>query len=218
LRVRSKWAHNAGPAALITPSFEIKSGIQNKTNYHQFPPVSESYMSKFVQDFLARPLSLLFCLLLCGCILQSPKPIFDEKDGKPVLKQFGNSFLAFNRESGEWKKQDDIVKFTTVGNHYVVQDKSGDINVLFAQLSDQWFVMQTNETGKASTYLLAKFEGKSLVLNILSCKVLKTNKSLKDAISFKGDECTANQRMTKERFIKLTKSPEAAMLKIEAEK
>ena len=167
---------------------------------------------------LFRWLGVLLCLMLGGCILQSPKPIFAENEGKPVLKQFGSSFVAFNRESGEWKKQDDVVKFTTVGNHYVVQDKSGDINVLFAQLSDQWWVMQTNETGKPATYLLAKFEGKALVLNILSCKVLKTNVSMKDAISFKGDDCTANEQMTKDKFIELTKSPEPAVLKIEAEK
>jgi hypothetical protein len=174
-------------------------------------------VSKSVLNFLARPLSALFCLLLlCGCILQSPKPIFDEKDGKPVLKQFGSSFIAFNRESGEWKKQDDVVNFTTVGNHYVVQDKSGDIHVLFAQLNDQWWVMQTNEPGKPSTYLLAKFEGKSLELNMLSCKVLKNNRSLKNTISFKGDDCMANERMMKVQFVELTKSPEPALLKIEA--
>ena len=167
---------------------------------------------------LFRFLGLSLCLLLCGCILQSPKPIFAEKEGKPVLRQFGNSFLTFNRESGEWKKQDDVVKFRAVGNHYVVQDKTTDINVLFAQLNDQWWVMQTNETGKPSTYLLAKFEGKSLVLNILRCKVLKTNTSLKNAITFKGDDCTANELMTKDKFVQLTKSPEPALLKIEAVK
>ena len=167
---------------------------------------------------LFRFLSISLCLFLCGCILQSPKPLFSENEGKPVLKQFGNSFVAFNRESGEWKKQDDVVKFKAVGNHYVVKDKAGDINVLFAQLSDQWWVMQTNETGKASTYLLAKFEGKALVLNILSCKVLKTNVSMNDAISFKGDDCTANAQMTKDKFFELTKSPETALLKIEAVK
>ena len=167
---------------------------------------------------LFRWLGVSICLLFCGCILQSPKPLFSENEGRPVLKQFGTSFVTFNRESGEWKKQDDVVKFMAVGNHYVVQDKSGDINVLFAQLNDQWWVMQTNETGKAATYLLAKFEGNALVLNILSCKVLKTMKSMKDAISFKGDDCTANERMTKDKFVELTKSPEAALLKIEAEK
>jgi hypothetical protein len=169
-------------------------------------------------NMLFRFLSVSLCLLLCGCILQSPKPLFSENEGKPVLKQFGNSFVAFNRESGEWRKQDDVVKFTTVGNHYVVKDKSGNINVLFAQLSDQWFLMQTNETGKPATYLLAKFEGKALVLNILSCKVLKTNVSMRDAISFKGDDCTANAQMTKDKFVELTKSPEPALLKIEAAK
>ena len=124
--------------------------------------------------------------------------------------------MTFNRESGQWKKQDDVMKFKAVGNHYEVQDKTDNINVLFAPLNDQWFVMQTEEPGKPSTYLLAKFEGKSLMLNILSCKVLKNNKSLIDAVSFKGDDCTANAQMTKEKFVELTKSPEPALLKIEA--
>ena len=169
-------------------------------------------------NLLFRFLGISICMLLCGCILQSPKPLFSENEGKPVLKQFGNSFVTFNRESGEWKKQDDVVKFKAVGNHYVVLDKTGGINVLFAQLNDQWWVMQTNETGKPSTYLLAKFEGKALVLNILSCKILKTNVSMKDAISFKGDDCAANAQMTKDKFVELTKSPEPALLKIEAVK
>ena len=169
---------------------------------------------------LLRWLSISLCLLLGGCVLQSAKPLFAEKEGKPVLKQFGNSFVTFNRQSGagEWKKQEDVVNFATVGNHYVVKDKTGDINVLFAQLGDQYWVMQAEEPGKPSTYLLAKFEGKSLVLNILSCKVLKTNKALEDAISFTGDHCTANEQMTKDKFVELTKSPDPALLKIEAEK
>ena len=166
-------------------------------------------------NILFRFLSIALCLVLCGCILQSSKPLFTESEGKPVLKQFGNSFVTFNRESGQWKKQDDVMKFKAVGNHYEVQDKTDNINVLFAPLNDQWFVLQTEEPGKPSTYLLAKFEGKSLMLNILSCKVLKNNKSLIDAVSFKGDDCTANAQMTKEKFVELTKSPEPALLKIE---
>ena len=78
-------------------------------------------------------------------------------------------------------------------------------------------MVQAQEPDKPSEYLLARFEGKALVLNTLSCKVLKTNKSLQDAITFKGDDCTANARMTKDKFAELTKSPEPVTLKIEAE-
>ena len=97
-----------------------------------------------------------------------------------------------------------------------MHDKTGDVHLLFAALNDNWWVMQADETGKPSTYLLARFEGKSLVLNLLSCKILKSNKFLKDAITFKGDDCMANQQMTKDKFVELTKSPEPALLKIEA--
>ena len=172
---------------------------------------------------LFRFVSVWLCLLLGGCVLLSEKPLFAEKEGKPVLQKFGNSFVVFNRQSGAglWKKQDDVVKFTTVENHYVVKDKTGDINFLFAQLNEQWWVIQAEEPSSPTshpTYLLAKFEGKSLELNMLSCKVLNTNASLKDAISFKGNDCTANAQMTKDKFVELTKSPEAALVKIEAEK
>ena len=159
---------------------------------------------------------LSFCLILCGCILQSPVPIFSEKDGKLILQPFGTQFATFNKESGEWKKQADIVKFNAEGNHYLIHDKAGDIQVLFAALNDNWFVMQAQEPNKPSTYLLARFEGKSLVLNILSCKVLKSNEALKSSINFKGEDCTTNTQMTKEKFEELTKSPEPALLKIEA--
>ena len=97
-----------------------------------------------------------------------------------------------------------------------MHDKTGDVHLLFAALNDTWWVMQADETGKPSTYLLARFEGKSLLLNLLSCKILKSNKFLKDAITFKGDDCMANQQMTKDKFVELTKSPEPALLKIEA--
>jgi hypothetical protein len=172
-------------------------------------------------NMLLRFVSFSHCLMLGGCVLQSQKPLFAENEGKLVLRQFGNSFVTFNRESGQWKKQDDVMKFTAVGNHYVVRDKNSDINILFAQLNDQWWVIQADEPGKPSiypTYLLAKFEGRALMLNILSCKVLKNNKSLKDIISFKGEDCMANAQMTREKFVELTKSPEPTLLKIEAVK
>jgi hypothetical protein len=170
-------------------------------------------------NMLFRFVSVLLCLVLGGCVLQSQKPLFAENEGKLILKQFGNSFVTLNRENEQWKKQDGVMKFTAVGNHYVVRDKNSDINILFVQLNDQWWVMQADEPGKPSiypTYLLAKFEGKALMLNILSCKVLKYNRSLKDFISFKGEDCMANAQMTREKFLELTKSPEPTLLKIEA--
>ena len=154
--------------------------------------------------------------MLCGCVLQSTAPIFAENDGKLILQPFGNQFATFNKVGGKWEKQTDIGKFDAEGEHYLVHDKSGDIHVLFAALNGPWFVLQAQEPGKPSSYLLARFEGKSLVLNILSCKVLKTNKSMKDAITFKGEDCTATARMTKDKFVELTKSPEPATLKVEA--
>ena len=156
------------------------------------------------------------CLMLCGCVLQSTSPIFAENDGKLILQPFGNQFATFNKEGDKWKKQTDIGKFDAEGNHYLIHDKAGDINVLFVALNGPWWVVQAQEPGKPFEYLLARFEGKSLVLNPLSCKVLKTNKSMKDAITFKGDDCTANERMTKDKFVELTKLPEPATLKIEA--
>ena len=162
-----------------------------------------------------RFLIVLMCLPLCSCILQSPQALFADKEGKPLLQPFGNTFVAYNRESGEWKKQDDIIKFNAEGNHYRVHDKNGDIKILFAQLNEHWWVMQSNETGKPSTYLLVRPEGNALVLHILSCKVLKQNASLRAAISFSGDDCTANANMTKAKFLELTTSPEPALLKIE---
>ena len=167
---------------------------------------------------ISRFILLSICLVLGGCILQSPTPIFAEKDGKLVLQKFGNKFVSFNLENGKWIKQSEIVKFTAVGNHYVIHDKANDIQVLFAALNSNWWVMQTNEASKPPTYLLARFEGKALVLSILSCKVLKTNKAVADAIDFKGEDCTANAKMTKDKFAELAKSPEPVLLKIEAVK
>ena len=169
-------------------------------------------------EMISRFILLSICLVLGGCILQSPTPIFAEEDGKLILQPFGNQFVSFNLENGKWIKQSDIVKFTAVGNHYLIHDKADDIQVLFAALNSKWWVMQTNETGKPPTYLLARFEGKALVLNILSCKVLKINKAVADAINFKGEDCMANAHMTKAKFEELTNSPEPAVLKIESAK
>jgi len=164
---------------------------------------------------MKRAIILSLCLMLCGCVLQSKAPIFAESDGKLILQPFGNQFAPFNKDGAKWKKQTDSVKFDAEGNHYLIHDKAGDIRVLFVALNGPWWVMQAQEQNKPFDYLLARFEGKALVLNTLSCKVLKTNKSMKDAVTFKGEDCTATSGMTKDKFAELTKSPEPAMLKIE---
>ncbi|HEY4995781.1 MAG TPA: hypothetical protein VII21_05755 [Aestuariivirga sp.] len=164
---------------------------------------------------MKRAIIISLCLMLCGCVLQSKAPIFAESDGKLILQPFGNQFATFDRDGGKWKKQADIVKFDAEGNHYLIHDKSGDIHVLFAALKGPWWVMQEQDPDKTYNYLLARIEGKALLLTYLDCKILKTNKSLSDAITFKDDDCTANERMTKDRFVELTKSPEHALLKIE---
>jgi hypothetical protein len=162
-----------------------------------------------------RAIILSLCLMLCGCVLQSTAPIFAEADGKLIMQPFGNQFATFNKEGGKWKKQTDIVKFDAEGNHYLIHDKAGDIRVLFVALNGPWWVVQSQEQDKPLDYLLARFEGKALVLHTLSCKILKTNKSMKDAVTFKGDDCTASAGMTKDKFAELTKSPEPATLKVE---
>ena len=164
---------------------------------------------------MKRAIILSLCLMLCGCVLQSTAPIFAESDGKLILQPFGKQFATFDRDGGKWKKQSDIVKFDAQGNHYLIHDKTGDIHVLFAALKGPWWVMQAQEQDKPYDYLLARFEGKALVLNTLSCKVLKKNKSMKDAVTFKGEDCTATVGMTKDKFVELTKSPEPATLKVE---
>ena len=159
---------------------------------------------------------LSLCLMLCGCVLQSTAPIFAENDGKLILQNFGNQFVTFNKEGGKWKKQTDIGKFDAEGNHYLIHDKAGDIHVLFVALNGPWWVVQAQEADKPVDYLLARFEGKALLLSTLSCKVLKTKKFMKDAITFKGEDCMATAGMTKDKFAELTKSPEPATLKVEA--
>ena len=165
---------------------------------------------------IIRAAILSLCLFLCGCVLQSPTPLFSDADGKPLLRSFGKQFVAYDKVKGNWEKQKELITFAPAANHYVVHDKSGDIGVVFVPLKDKWWLLQATEKGKSSTYMLAEMQGKSLLLHILSCKVLKTNKSMKDAITFKGDDCTATASMTKDRFVELTKSPEPAVLKIEA--
>ena len=164
---------------------------------------------------MKRAIILSICLMLGGCVLQSTAPIFAEADGKLIMQPFGNQFATFNKEGGKWKKQTDIVKFDAEGNHYLIHDKAGDIRVLFVALNGPWWVVQSQEQDKPLDYLLARFEGKALVLHTLSCKNLKTNKSMKDAVTFKGDDCMATAGMAKDKFVELTKSPEPATLKVE---
>ena len=165
---------------------------------------------------LIRSLIFFCCMFLGGCVLQSAQPIFADKDAKLLLATIGQQFVTYNKVDGKWEKQKDLIKFSQVGNHYLVHDKSGDITVLFVPLKDNWWALQATEKDKASNYLLVQSQGKTLLIYFLACKDLKAQPNPSGSIVFDHEDCSATAKMRKTEFFALSKNISEAVLRIEA--
>ena len=167
---------------------------------------------------IMRAMLMSLCLFLCGCMLQSTEPLFSDAEGKPLLKSYGENFVTYTMVKGKWEKEKDQIKFAPADNHYIVHSEKSDIAVLFVPLNDKWWVMQASEQGQSSTYLLAQAQAKSVMFYFLACKDLKAMSGIEGAITFDKKDCTATSKMTKIKFLELTKHTGAGEMKIEATK
>ena len=71
---------------------------------------------------------------------------------------------------------------------------------------------------KSSLDGVAQAQAKSVTVYFLACKDLKAMAGIEGAITFDKEDCTATNKMTKDKFLALTKNIGTGEMKIEAAK
>ena len=129
--------------------------------------------------------------LLAGCVLQSRAPLFSEGDGALLPHALGTSFVMENLDKDMWNKEEGTLTLSPTGHHYIATDekKKDEIEALFVPLDENWWVMQAQEKGKPSVYILAQLDGNALLLHPLYCDDLKKQTTAAAEISFEGEDC-----------------------------
>ena len=100
--------------------------------------------------------AVVLCFSLSGCVLQSEQPIFTDADSRLLLASYGTRFASYTSTGGNWSKEEETLSFTAEGQHYVASDGKVKIDVNFANISGDWWVVQVQEGGKPPNYALAE--------------------------------------------------------------
>lgn len=127
-------------------------------------------------------------LALCGCVLQSRAPIFNDSQSELVLGGQGGLTRTASFVKGQWEDEKEQLPIAVEGKHYVVRDKTAVI-VNFIPLSGTRYVMQVRENDGPAAYLLAEVTGKIAEARSLACTDLKKNAALAEAVDYQGDDC-----------------------------
>lgn len=147
-------------------------------------------------------------LLLAGCVLQSPEPLFAEGDGAPALAPLAKSYRAEVYENDAWKRQDGSAIFTGEGNHYVMSNsKDKDVmEMLFVDLGKARYVVQTQDHKQSKDpyiYFFADVRGDGIYLAIPDCDTLKTLPNVKADVVFENYDCTLKGKPARPFFASL---------------
>ena len=153
--------------------------------------------------------------MLCGCVLQSRAPIYDDTSGELVLGRTGGAALMSSWKDGAWVRDQDRVSIAIVGQHYEAQAESSTIALTFVKLRPFWFVLQGAESGKPAVYMLAEVKGGEAEIHPLACSDLKKNPAVSKWISHEGEDCFIQPGVpAKELFGKLAENPGEATSRI----
>ena len=147
-------------------------------------------------------------LALCGCVLQSRTPLYDDSSGELVLGQIAGAALMSSWKDGAWVRDKDPVSIAIVGRHYEAHADAATIVLTFVKLQASWFVLQAVEVSKPAVYMLAEVRSEAAEIYPLACSDLKKNPELAKWISHEGDDCFIQTGApAKELFGKLVKNP-----------
>lgn len=162
-------------------------------------------------------LLLLPLLALCGCVLQSPAPLFAEGDGEPALQQLGQRFRAETFEKGQWTTDGSIGTFTPAGRHYVLSnDKDNEtMDMLFVPIAGgQYAVQVLEEAGKPPAYIIADVNPREVLLRPLFCDELKALPKVEETVSFSGSDCTVKGALNPAAFAALARELAPARMRL----
>ena len=95
-------------------------------------------------------------LALCGCVLQSRTPLYDDRSGELVLGQTGGAALMSSWKDGAWVRDTGPVSIAIAGQHYEATADASTIALTFVKLQTPWFVLQAVEVNKPTVYMLTK--------------------------------------------------------------
>ena len=147
-------------------------------------------------------------VLLCGCVLQSRSPLYDDRHSTLALGDNGGDAFTSTLKDGKWVRDAGEFKIRVVGRHYEATAESSVVTLHFVPLQDSWFVLQATDTEQLTAYLLARISEGTAITYPLSCRVLKQKDKLLAWIDFEGDDCfikpTAPDRQL---FTELSKDP-----------
>lgn len=175
-------------------------------------------LMKGLPMFLRFLVLLLSSLALSGCILQSEQPLFAEKDAVLALKPLGNTFATYNLVDGQWQEEKDRVTFNAKGKHYEAMGDDGKVTIItFVALDGNSWVMQAAEAGKPAVYVIARREGKALLLQAPACEDLKKSEVTAKRLRFEKDDCFAPADFKLAEFTALATALPPAKMKLLAE-
>jgi len=132
---------------------------------------------------------VLTAVVLCGCVLQSRKPIYSDSQSALALGAQGGTGVISSWRDGKWQDERETAEITTAGNHYEATTGSSTMTMSFVPLDGRWHVLQAVETGKPPVYMLAQVEANTTEVYTLACTDLKKNADLSAWIDYEGDDC-----------------------------
>lgn len=145
-------------------------------------------------------------LLLSGCVLQSPAPLFGDTQGAPALQALGKTFTMESFTDGKWQVEEGLAVLIPMGRHYLMSNPDGKppTEVLFVPLDGSRFAVQARESReKPFVYLVAEIGKGEVLLTLLDCDELKKAGKFGDDITFDGGDCTFARTPEKPLFLAL---------------
>jgi|GEM_PF-2101606 len=135
-------------------------------------------------------------ILLCGCVLDSPDPLFKEAEGEMIFGKTESHFKGLSLDHGAWVQTDKDALLTLIpeGHHYLMKTpdqkpEDGNTTVLAVSLDAGWFALQVTENTKPPIFAAGRFDGKDFSVIPIMCSDLKKKSPGEKAISFDGIDC-----------------------------
>jgi hypothetical protein len=157
----------------------------------------------------------LVALVLCGCVLQSRTPLFDDSQSALALGDQSGMTRTASYRNGQWEDEKEQLPIVAEGKHYVVRDKTA-VTVHFIPLSGYQYAVQVRENDGPASYLLAEVKGKVAEARSLACADLKTNAAFAADVDYLGDDCFIRPGTeAKKLFTTLADTPGEASFRLE---
>ena len=131
----------------------------------------------------------LVAVALCGCVLESRKPIYSDSQSVLALGASGGPVKMSSWRDGKWEDDGERPVITIVGQHYEATDDSSTVVLNFVALDGDWHVLQAIESDQLPVYMLAKVNAQTADVYTLDCTDLKRNASLSNWVEYEGDDC-----------------------------